>query len=82
MAHYSHKPAARAFRDFVNGTVAEAIEKDGAYVHPALAQQNPDFTVRPATSAAASWEIFVIVTLVVPNEWVGCRRGAGEKPPG
>jgi prophage antirepressor-like protein len=42
IAQRSTKPAARAFQDFLNGTVAGAIEKDGAYVHPALGQQNPE----------------------------------------
>jgi prophage antirepressor-like protein len=42
IAQRSTKPAARAFQDFLNGTVAEAVETQGAYVHPALAQQNPD----------------------------------------
>lgn len=52
IAQRSTKPAARAFQDFLNGTVAEAIEKDGAYVHPALAQQNPDIAKILATMKA------------------------------
>lgn len=42
IAQRSTKPAAREFQTFMNKTVAGAIEKDGAYVHPAVAQEAPD----------------------------------------
>lgn len=42
IAQRSNTPAAREFQTFLNKTVAGAIEKDGAYIHPAVAQEAPD----------------------------------------